>query len=462
MKNITFSIGSVAIIDKVNVEHKFFDLLFDGTGGKSKTLKDIAKVLIANRLDKCVSIRQITNVYPPEFFETLGLSKVPSERTLYRSIERIGRKFPVIMEQYQSFLKKSGYASNEQFMDFSSSYFEGKKAEIGELGYSRDNQPGKKQITFGIGTGINEIPTALTIQKGNVQDKKHFKSLLTLSAKVLEPNSLLIFDCGANTKANKTAVRKKKLHYLTLKAKNRGSYKPYIKKFTDSEKQKIVINELEYECVKANEKNNVKYIFFSRKAEDDQLRKKEKKFQKELAKNDKLLKKAKANKIINTKISSEGYIVSKGGLQKTIGQMPNSFITGLEGFFILESSVDTESENFLRLYKDKDKAEKLIRSMKEGTELRPIRHWSEYAIRGYMLLVFLTNCITNLTLISAQNPLVKNVKLLKKFLSNLTLTFVYPPKSFRFRILSNVSEEIKSILGDFVEKYVDKSLEMRW
>lgn len=43
---------------------------------------------------------------------------------------------------------------------------------MGELGYSRDHRPGKRQITFGIGTGINNIPSALTIQKGNVQDKK--------------------------------------------------------------------------------------------------------------------------------------------------------------------------------------------------------------------------------------------------------------------------------------------------
>ena len=172
--------------------------------------------------------------------------------------------------------------------------------------------------------------------------------------------------------------------------------------------------------------------------------------------------KAKASKVIDTKISSEGYIVAKGGLQKAIGQMPNPFVTGLEGFFILESSIDTEPEKFLALYKDKDKAEKLIRSMKEGTELRPMRHWSEHQIVGYVLLVFLTNCITNLTLLQAQNPLVKNVKLLKKFLSNLTLTYFYPPNGFRLRILSNISEEIRSILGDFVEKYVDKSPELRW
>ena len=74
-------------------------------------------------------------------------------------------------------------------------------------------------------------------------------------------------------------------------------------------------------------------------------------------------------------------------------EIKNPFITGLEGYFILESSVDDEPEKILRLYKEKDKAEKLIRNMKEGTELRPIRHWSTNAIIGYLFIVFLTFCL---------------------------------------------------------------------
>ena len=100
--------------------------------------------------------------------------------------------------------------------------------------------------------------------------------------------------------------------------------------------------------------------------------------------------------------------------------------------------------------------------MKEGTELRPIRHWSTAAIIGYLFIVFLTNCLINLTHFLAKLPVIKNVKLLKKYLNNLTLTVVYPKNRFRFSVLSNISEEIKAILGDFVNKYEDKSLDLRW
>src|SRR3990167_2758798 len=88
--------------------------------------------------------------------------------------------------------------------------------------------PGKKQITFGISTGMNGIPSALTIQKGNIQDKTHFKSLFLTAKKILEIGSMIIFDCGANTNKNKEMIRKSLMNYLTLVQKNKKLYKKYL------------------------------------------------------------------------------------------------------------------------------------------------------------------------------------------------------------------------------------------
>ena len=51
---------------------------------------------------------------------------------------------------------------------------------------------------------------------------------------------------------------------------------------------------------------------------------------------------------------------------------------------------------------------------------------------------------------------------MESVLNNLTLTIVYPKNRFRFQVLANVSPEIKEMLGDFVYKYEDKSLDLRW
>ena len=200
----------------------------------------------------------------------------------------------------------------------------------------------------------------------------HFKFMLKTVGKVLDPGSILIFDCGANTKKNKEKIRKSGFHYPTLKAKKRKTYARHIQIFRNSVNKAETIeikNGIRYQCVKIREDGETQYVFFSEKLKQEQLAKREKKFERELDKNDSKLSKVKRGKGIGTYISREGYIMAKGSLQKAI-ELRNPFITGLEGYFILESSVDTEPEKIIRLYKDKDRAEKLIRDIKEGTELK--------------------------------------------------------------------------------------------
>jgi transposase len=465
-KNVTFPIGNVVLIDRIQKDYGYLDLLFDEIGGKAKNFQNIIKSLIYNKLTNNVSINQIPNIYPREIFQYFDLDETPAERTFYRTVERIGDKFEIILDLHQRFLIKNNLVSKEQFMDFSSSYFEGTKPELGALGYSRDGAPGKKQITFGISTGINDLPTALTIQKGNVQDKKHFNHIFNAAKKVLDKGSLLIFDCGANTKKNKEMIRDAEFHYLTLKAKKIKSYKPFIQFFLQEKENGNIVrfetNGIVYECVKLKKNNEVNYLFFSEKLYNDHVQKRSKKHQKLLEKNNKKLKKVKKGKQLGSFITKEGYIVLHGSLQKTLSPIDNPFINGLEGFFVLESSVDDDPEKILLLYKDRDKAEKFIRGLKDGLELRPIRHWSNLAVKGYLLLTFLTNFLVNLTLYLAKKPVVRDIWLLRKFLNNLTLTVVYPQNAFKFTVLSNVSDEVISILGDFIGKYEDKSLKLRW
>ncbi len=462
-KNVTFSIGNIALIQKVDEELSgYFQRVLGDVTGKAQDFIPCAKLLITNRLGDCLSVSRLNDL-PAEYFSRLGFSKPRSDRTLNRTLERIGRSYQFIIQNHQEIIKEYKLISKEQFPDFSSSYFEGNSSPLGELGYSRDGKPDKKQITFGICTGINEIPTALTIQKGNVQDKKHFRTMLKTARYVLEENSVLIFDCGANTKNNKKLVRVNKYHYLTLRAKKVGPYRKLVEYYNHHEKDTFVLNERKYSCVKMNIENEVQYIFFSEDLYKDQLRSKDKRFVKELEKNKMKLKKTLGGKTLGEYVCEEGYILTKGILQKVVGNVPNPYVNGIEGFFVLQSSIDDEPKKILSLYKDRDKAEKLIRNMKEGTELHPIRHWTKWAVIGYLVIIFLTNFLVNLTLLKAKSQaMVKNVKLLKKYLMKLTLTVVYPQNGFRFSIVSNVSDEIRSLLGDYIDKYRDKSLDLRW
>jgi len=455
-QNISYNAGNLILIDKVDQQYNFFGSIFQALTGKTKHLIESVKAFINNRLDKCVSVNQITEIYPEELFNALGFKETPKQRTLYRDLERIGIRHPLIVERYQQLLNKNDLVSNIQFPDFSSSYFEGDKAELGALGYSRDGKPGKKQITFGIQVGENTLPTALTIQKGNVCDKKHFKFMLKLSEKVLDEDSVLVFDCGANTKENKRKIRKHRLNYLTLRPKRRDIYRKLIEEYKKLPKRIFYINGRKYKCVEIKEDNEIKYIYHCKRLYKDSRRKRNKKFKKELQKNKKLAEKVKRGKEISRMISEEGYIIMKGAIQKTLHKIDNPYITGLEGFFILESSLDDEPYKILKLYKDRDKAEKLIRDMKEGTELRPINHMSKEAVIGYLVIVFLTNCLISLTHFMNGNTNDKNLKLLKKKLNNLTVTVIYDKSVFKFSVLSNILPEIRELIGDSLKKFREK------
>ncbi len=457
MQNVTFSIGNLALIDKVDAQTHFFQKVFAGVGGKAKNFIPTIKLLMYNKLGNCNSINRLNDFLPLELAELLGFQKKPCTKQFYRAVERLGERHSFVLENYQQYAKNLGLIDDTQFTDFSSSYFEGNQSPLGALGYSRDGQPGKKQLTFGVSVGLNGVPTTLTIQKGNVADKKHMKRMIRLCSKILLPQSLLTFDCGGNTKKVKEKILQLNLNYLTLKAKHKGAYAPLLKFFHESEKQVFECNGVNYSCVKARIGEEVQYIFFSQKLYDDQLHKKAKKFAKALANGSKLLKKVRNHTPLSTSVCREGWIVAEGRLQKSL-EMKNPFVTGLEGYFILESSLDVEPEKILWLYKNRDKAEKLIRDLKEGAELRPFRHWSANAVKGVVLLVFLTNALVRLTQFLNNFSLARNLKLLKKYLCDLTLSVIYRKNSGKSMFVCNFSEDLKAFFSGFLQKYVRSTL----
>ena len=459
MENITTPLGGIIVIDKVE---KDFGMISSMFGGVLST-EDIGrmKVLLNNKMTYATSVRQIPNIISSDVCALLGATSV-SERSLGRAVVKVGHAAPIIMERYQDLIKKKNLVDKNQNIDWSSSFFEGRKAEIAEYGYSRDHRPDKKQITWGISTGINEVPSALTIQNGNVQDKKHFNETYRLVSRISENGALFIFDCGANTKDNKGKIVADGFNYLTLKPKNLNVYKKYISKFKTGEKIQFKIDNRKYTAVKIKEGGEFQYIYFCKQLLEDQLYKKQKKFERQMKKGNELAKKVAKKKIVDRYPSEKGWVELYPELQRTMDVIENPYIIGIEGFFILESSVDASPVEILNIYKQRDVAEKLIRNLKEGIELRPIRHWTKYAIIGAIVIAFLAEAMINMTQVFCQNPLVKNVKLLKKFMMNLTLTFVYPAGRFKFQVVSNVSEPILVLFGDFWQKYQTKDIELRW
>ena len=99
--NISYNVGNLILMDKVDKQYNFFGWIFQGMKGKMKHLLQSVKTFINNRLDKCVSINQIIGIYSEELFHEIGFKEIPKKRTLYRDLERIGIRYPLIIERYQ-------------------------------------------------------------------------------------------------------------------------------------------------------------------------------------------------------------------------------------------------------------------------------------------------------------------------------------------------------------------------
>jgi hypothetical protein len=97
----------------------------------------LIKLLMYNKLGPSLAINRLDS-YPKELYQMLGFSKPPKERSIFRAVERVGEGYAFILEWHQDILKEYDLIDDGQFIDFSSSYFEGKAEGIGEYGYSRD------------------------------------------------------------------------------------------------------------------------------------------------------------------------------------------------------------------------------------------------------------------------------------------------------------------------------------
>ncbi|EQD67659.1 transposase, partial [mine drainage metagenome] len=431
MKNITTPLGGICMIDKIEKEYGLITELFSNIGESSDFIGRV-KVLLNNKLTYSTSVLQIPNMLDPEVLPYFSLNHI-SDRSLNRTVEKIGRFFPIIQERYQNFLEKKNLVDKIQNLDWTSASLEGTMTELAAYGYSKDKRPDRRQIAIGLSVGSNTIPVAITIQKGNMNDKKHFEQTYRIVKRVMQKGSLLVFDCGANTIENKVRITDDGYEYLTLRPKHVGTYKKHLDIFNhsapvtvivkpkDSEKMPQIFENGEeqpdkeldletglgrtYLCVKIKDDHEFKYVYFSKDLFDDQIRKKEKKFTRQIEKGNKLIKKAKAHKAIDTIPSDVGWIGLYPEVQKTLKEIENPYVNGLEGFFILESSVDTTPADALQIYKDRGKAEKFIRDLKEGMELGPIRHWTTDAIIGIVFLSFLAKSVESLTLLSAKIPI---------------------------------------------------------
>jgi transposase len=430
--NICFPIGTILAVNEL------YDVLDLSTVfGKHKKngfdINDLLKALVSYKLTDNFSINKAHEwINRDEVLDIFNLEKF-SERTLYRVLEILGNNRETIISDIQDRLfTRYDFEHTNINMDWTSIVLYGDKSPLGKYGYSRDHRPDKKQITLGItelADPIN-VPIGITVEQGNIHDQKHFRKTYQQVNKRLKQGSFVVFDKGAHSIGNTALIRADDMQYLTARKLNKSDDKIIANYWNYS--LEIVDQEDGIYGLKIVKPSSVNYFYFSEKLQHEQLESRARKIMRQIEeakliqnsidKNKKLPKKFRINNALVDVVYSLQTKLVELDEQEAIKLLEQHIITGREGFFCLKSSMNLTLKEALQTYRKKDSIEKIINSLKNEIEIKPLRVWSDASVYGAVIIGFIAQLFISLMRYEFNELKHKSTKFIKKSLLNLTVT----------------------------------------
>ena len=445
--NISLPIGTIFAVQKYSAKLNLASI-FCKFKKKGIPIDKLIEALLSYKLTENMSISKASDWINREgVLEEFDLEPF-EQRTLFRVLEIIGENYEeIILDLQNNLTSLYNFEHTHINMDWSSLILWGSKAQLGAYGYSRDHRPDKKQIMFGIAELANpiNIPIGLTIQKGNINDQEHFQKTFNQVQNIVKKNSLVTFDKGGNSKTNLASVEASKMKYLTAKKLNKSTDK-WIEEF-DIITSELVSLDQEISGVKYEFPNRTDYLYCSKSLYFEQMESKFRKVNKKLKeaqelqnsieKNHKLPKKYQVNNpLIEVQYEYQTKLVDLDE-SKAKKLLEKSIFNGREGFFMLTSSENLTLEEALRIYRKKDSVEKIMHSLKNEIEIKPLRVWSNKSIYGAILIGYIAQLIISLIRYDNKELKKTSTKFIKNSLLNLTVTLENLKNLRKRRIYSN-------------------------
>jgi transposase len=386
-------------------------------------------------------------VNQPELLEMFHL-KPFEERTMFRVLEILGENREEILFDLQECLfSKFRFEHTDINLDWTSIVLYGDKCKLGKYGYSRDHRPDKRQITLGLAELAHPInvPIGLTVNRGNMCDVRHFTDTYGQVRGRLRSGSRIVFDKGAHSKENVDHILADKMKYLTSKKLN-TSDDLRIKEFSKSRAELIDPEDRVY-GIKYVKPNSIDYFFFSETLKKQQLESRKRIALRKLHEAQEIqacldhkrglpLKYCLRNVLVEVKYFVQTRL-HKMSEREALEHVYMDSLNGREGFFCLKSSEELTLKEALETYRRKDSIEKLIHSLKNEIEIKPVRVWSENSVYGALLIGFLAQLIISLLRYVHVELKHTCTKFIKKSLTNLTVTVEKKKNEMRRLIYSN-------------------------
>ena len=460
--NKSFSVGTALMIDDWYERLGLNDII-GRHKSKGIALDALVRGMLVDQLGDNFSVLQASEwMNRKEILEHYGIRKF-NAKTLYRAVELLGRnRERIIRELQDNVLELLGRPCTDVLLDWTSIVYYGDMAKLAKYGYSRDHNPGERQLTLGAAqlAPPYDVPIGLTVEAGNMNDQAHMKATYGQVRRLLAPGSLVVFDRGANDKTNSDRIELDENDYLTAKKLN-VSDDAVFQAFSKDDWGCIDAESGVY-AMKRTFPSRVNYYFFSEKLKKDHLKSRRRKAERLLAeavaiqnsldRGKKLPKRFRINNpLVDVHYDYQTKLVGMDE-EEALRLLLADVIDGREGCFCLTSSKDMAPAEALRIYRSKDAIEKLFHSLKSEVEIKPVRVWTEDAVFGVLLIGFIAQLMISLTRYFVKPVKRMSTKFIIDALKKLTVTVVSMGGGLKKRFFSNFNDVNKAILADFISE----------
>jgi len=450
-KNKTFPIGTIQTV-KTIFEELHLTPLLDSLKHCGHQLSGLVTGLVSYKMTEDFSVSRchqwmITN---PLLLEYLQLSDFGDD-ALYRCLGLLGENRHLILSHLLLTLKDQYDVGLDMvFMDWTSIHFEAKPSDLIKYGYSRDHRPDRPQVTIGLAQDQrSQLPVGLSIQPGNINDQNHFKITYQQIKPGLRTGSVLVFDAGATGIPNLDLLVSDKMKYLSRMKLNTSDIQQHLDTFHKDDWTPVVTGNQDEQVYgkKLVFPSRTKYLYFSQNLHDDTVLNRRKHLEQEYDEALSLWKTIQEKKRPRQKYRNSNHFLQTHlsytfpltGLsrEQAIARALQLSITGKEGFFALVSNKDFSLHEALQYYREKDGVEKLFNSIKNELHIRPTRCWTQEAIDGSILIVFLAQLV--ISMLRYKHDLLRHVstKFIMQSLSNFALTIIMGKNRVKNRVFSN-------------------------
>ena len=464
-KNKSLPIGTIATVNEY-LGKLGLDGFFNGIKCRGEPLFPLVCSLISYRLTENFSAEGCGRwLESGEVRNELGIRREISHRMLNRAVDRAGECMPEVLRHLRrSLFSLYDLEHTDVNVDTSSVAVYAKGTELYDFGYSRDKRPDLRQVNFGaaeLREPIN-IPFHLSVDRGNVPDPVQFVKIVDDIIGDLRDDSLFVFDAGGDVKTVLDRITEYRMRYVTRKRLN-VSDDDWISSFDKSKAYCVDADDGVY-CQKRTfiSSGRTVYLFYSDKLYTDKMaalngrawkcvedaketirRKKDGTFR-----ISRTVIKRLRNPLISLNVGVQGKLLSSD--IESFEYVRNELSNRREGFFKLECSENLTPDDVFSIYRRRDTVEKLVDSLKNHIDLKPMRVWSENSVKGTLLLCFLAQVIVSMIRYEIPELRSRSTKFIISSLEKLTVTYFYDGKNAMRRIYSNFEPMNSRILRDVV------------